>query len=225
MTGKSCARIEEIFTSIQGEGPYIGCKQLFIRFCGCNLSCTYCDTETGSENATMYKVDELANIINSEKNIHSVSITGGEPLLHSDFLVDLFSKISVPVYLETNGTLYKELENVIDLVDVVSADVKLESASGLCLYDYHEKFLEVCVKHNKEVFIKIVFDENLSDDEIVKVVGLARKYGILLVLQPMMKGEKIVPSTEFVEKIFDKFSEKYFNVRLIPQTHKFLSVR
>ena len=39
------AKIAEIFDSIQGEGPYIGYRQLFIRFCGCNLLCDYCDTE------------------------------------------------------------------------------------------------------------------------------------------------------------------------------------
>ena len=39
------AKINEIFSSIQGEGPVVGYKQLFIRFCGCNLNCDYCDTE------------------------------------------------------------------------------------------------------------------------------------------------------------------------------------
>lgn len=43
MTNKT--KIREIFTSIQGEGLYIGVKQLFIRFCGCNLKCDYCDTQ------------------------------------------------------------------------------------------------------------------------------------------------------------------------------------
>ena len=38
------AKIKEIFASIQGEGPYVGVKQLFIRFCACNLNCDYCDT-------------------------------------------------------------------------------------------------------------------------------------------------------------------------------------
>ena len=39
------AKIKEVFTSIQGEGPFVGYKQLFVRFCGCNLSCKYCDTD------------------------------------------------------------------------------------------------------------------------------------------------------------------------------------
>ena len=43
-------KIKEIFESIQGEGPYVGYKQLFVRFCNCNLKCNYCDTEFSSDN-------------------------------------------------------------------------------------------------------------------------------------------------------------------------------
>jgi organic radical activating enzyme len=55
------AKIKEIFTSIQGEGPYIGVKQLFVRFCGCNLMCEYCDTNYDSKDSRIYTVDELLN--------------------------------------------------------------------------------------------------------------------------------------------------------------------
>ena len=46
MTNKT--KVREIFTSIQGEGPYVGVKQLFVRFCGCNLRCDYCDTDVST---------------------------------------------------------------------------------------------------------------------------------------------------------------------------------
>ena len=55
MTDK--VKIKEIFTSIQGEGLFIGYKQLFIRFCGCNLSCNYCDTDYRTVNSSEYTVD------------------------------------------------------------------------------------------------------------------------------------------------------------------------
>ena len=71
-------KINEIFSSIQGEGPVVGYKQLFIRFCGCNLNCAYCDTEfdIGKE----YSPQELFKKISTEydlKTFHSISLTGG----------------------------------------------------------------------------------------------------------------------------------------------------
>ena len=63
-------KIEEIFTSIQGEGPYIGTKPVFIRLCGCNLNCNYCDTYTGTTNAKDYTLEELCSVVEKEKNIH-----------------------------------------------------------------------------------------------------------------------------------------------------------
>ena len=81
--------INEIFSSIQGEGPVVGYKQLFIRFCKCNLKCNYCDTEykIGSE----YTSQELLKKISTEfdlKTFHSISLTGGEPLIEVEFLKD-----------------------------------------------------------------------------------------------------------------------------------------
>ena len=83
------AKIKEIFPSIQGEGLVIGCKQLFIRFCGCNLKCKYCDTDFKSEGGISYLPENLVNRIVSNYDLatfHSISLTGGEPLLHAEFL-------------------------------------------------------------------------------------------------------------------------------------------
>ena len=123
--------IKEIFASIQGEGPYIGYKQLFVRFCGCNLNCNYCDTEFGASESEKYSAEELANIIKENLDCHSVSLTGGEPLLNVKFLKEFLPKCELPIYLETNGTLYGELAEVIDFVTYVSADIKLPSCTGL----------------------------------------------------------------------------------------------
>ena len=60
MTDK-IAKISEIFDSIQGEGPYVGCRQIFIRFCGCNILCDYCDTEF--DKGEKYTVKQLVDKI------------------------------------------------------------------------------------------------------------------------------------------------------------------
>ena len=94
------AFIKEIFTSVQGEGFFIGEKQIFIRFCGCNLKCDYCDTNFEKENNFfVYGLEKtfnnpinatsLAQIANSF-DTETISLTGGEPLLHKDFLLDFF---------------------------------------------------------------------------------------------------------------------------------------
>ena len=137
-------RIKEIFESIQGEGPYVGYKQLFIRFCNCNLKCNYCDTEFSSENDYKeYNPCELAEVVNSYKLVHSVSLTGGEPLLAADFLKDFLPLVNKKIYLETNATLADKLLIVKPFIDIVSADIKLESATGIKdSYRFHDKFFE-----------------------------------------------------------------------------------
>ena len=225
------AKIKEIFESIQGEGPVVGYKQLFIRFCGCNLNCEYCDTDFGADGAVVYTSAQLAGKIMSEYNlnkIHSISLTGGEPLLHADFInefIDLihlkYSKLKI--YLETNATLPEQLAAVKNRIDIIAADIKLPSAAGKDTFNLHDKFLANC--DGVYTFAKIVFDENITDEEIKKCTDLSKKYSTELILQPKMSGNKMCTGIDFIEKVFNKFSDNCNNVRLIPQVHKFLNVR
>ena len=218
-------KIKEIFESIQGEGPYVGYKQLFVRFCNCNLKCNYRDTEFSSDNDyEEYNPCELADKVNSYKTIHSVSLTGGEPLLSAEFLKEFLPRTDKKIYLETNATLAEKFNEIKPSVDIVSADIKLESATGIKgSYKFHEKFFEQC--KGIETFAKIVFNSKITDEEIENCCNLGRQFEIELVLQPEMINDKMSVSSEFAAEILDKFLEKYENVRLIPQVHKFLDVR
>ena len=94
----------EIFSSIQGEGKYVGCRQVFVRLEGCNLDCKYCDTENTPGSHARCDVEtyagsrEFAKLPNprsaeqtameikrlcKEVPHQAVSFTGGEPLLHA----------------------------------------------------------------------------------------------------------------------------------------------
>lgn len=218
-------KIKEIFASIQGEGPYLGYKQLFIRFCNCNLKCNYCDTEFSSNSDfEEYCPNELAEKVNEFKDIHSVSLTGGEPLLSVDFLKEFLPLVNKKIYLETNATLCDKLLEIRPFVDIISADIKLESATGIKdSYKFHDKFFEAC--KGVETFAKIVFNKNITDEEIKKCCKLSKKYQIELILQPEMIGDKMSVTSDFCAQILDKFLKNYENVRLIPQVHKFLDVR
>lgn len=226
------AKIVEIFTSIQGEGPYVGVKQLFIRFCGCNLSCNYCDTaEVPNEDYLEFTPAELKENVDefNLKSVHSVSLTGGEPLLWVDFLAEfiplLKQSFKGKIYLETNSTLNNQLEKIIDNIDIISGDIKLPSSSGIeNSFAVHDEFFKVAKKYDKEVFAKIVFDENILDKEIDNCLKLSDKYGLMLVLQPKTEDEKVCVSKEKIFEVFNKFLEFQPNTRIIPQVHKFLGI-
>lgn len=227
MTDKT--KIREIFTSIQGEGPYIGYKQLFIRFCGCNIKCAFCDTNAfENEEYTEFTPEELLKNIEefNLKTIHSISLTGGEPLLWSDFLLEFLPMTSNKIYLETNATLKDNLEKIINYIHIISADIKLPSSSGIeNSFAVHDEFFKVAKKYNKEFFAKIVFDENILDDEISHCLKLADKYDIPLILQPKTTEDKILFDGEKIQDIFDKFLKIRPDVRVIPQVQKFLQIR
>ena len=216
-------KIKEIFTSIQGEGPFIGYKQLFIRFCGCNLNCRYCDTDFDLNDAKEYTIDELLEISAANIDCHSVSLTGGEPLIHSKFLLPFVKQTSLPVYLETNGTLYNNLEEIIDYITFVSADIKLPSTTGEpAKWEEHDKFFQIA--KSKYLFAKAVFSKDVTEEEILTMCELCKKHNIELILQPMMRGKELSVDSEFMQRTLNSCLKIYTKVRLIPQVHKFLDV-
>ena len=215
--------IKEIFTSVQGEGPYIGYKQLFIRFCGCNLNCKYCDTDFDITNSKKYTKEELLEICNQNLDCHSVSLTGGEPLLHVDFLQGFLKECPLPVYLETNGILYENLQKIINDIDFISADIKLPSCSGIKPHwAEHYEFFKI--SNEKNLYAKAVFDSNIRDDEIQKMCTLCKEFDIELVIQPMMKNNKLSVTSDFIMETLNKCANIYSKVRLIPQVHKFIGL-
>ena len=114
--------VAELFSSIQGESSYAGRPCFFIRLAGCNLSCSYCDTEyaQNSNSGTKYSLTELLD--KAEKSgISLMEITGGEPLLHSGvkILCQQLLESGFEVLLETNGSLpiAQIPEKVVKIID------------------------------------------------------------------------------------------------------------
>lgn len=229
------ANLKEIFLSIQGEGPYIGYRQLFIRFCDCNLNCAYCDTDFSLKDCYIeYKPGSgeferlrnpiedkiLIEIVKRFKDYHSISLTGGEPLLAHKILVSLLPKLGAKIYLETNGTLPNELKKVINHVDIISMDIKLSSSTGLKSYlSEHHEFIDVSLKHHKEIFAKAVVTEKITHTEIEYLKQIAAK--IPLIIQPITTKDANLILTK--EKLF-RLSEKIPSARIIPQTHNYLGI-
>ena len=218
------AQIKEIFTSIQGEGSLIGFTQLFIRFCKCDFNCKYCDTDYKPDNTSeTYTANSLAERIKSYdiKNIHSICLTGGEPLAEAEFLKEFLRNVTLPAHIETN-----ELNEIINMIKYVSANIKIPSVyGGKDCFKKHAEFIRACKKAKKDVTMKIIFDENITDKEIDKCVEIAKENDTEIVLQPVAKDGKITVKSRYIPDVLERFRQKYRLVRLIPQVHKILSVR
>lgn len=228
------ADLIEIFSSIQGEGLFLGAKQIFVRFAGCNLACSFCDTPKKAVIKGLDAEEILKKIKELEREKgghHSVSLTGGEPLLYAGFLKDFLPKLrraGFRIYLETNGALPEELEKVIKYVDVVAMDFKLpSSAAAPALWKEHAEFLKIARK--KKVFVKIVVTDNTSKVDILKAIGLIKKAdrSILLVLQPVtMKQGGISPAArDRILGYLGLAGRDLEDVRIIPQMHKVMGIK
>lgn len=230
------ATIKEIFSSVQGEGTYIGHRQIFIRFCRCNLNCAYCDTDFKAQEFCQIenipgsgifeqilnpiaKNDLITTIENLDlKKHHSLSLTGGEPLLYTDFLKRFLPELKIKKYLETNGTMPEQLKEVIELLDIISMDIKLPSSTGLNAFEKeHLEFIKIAKQ--KDVFAKAVISSKTTDEEVEFLTKIAKK--IPLVLQPITSYDidiKVSPQKLF--NILDKIP----NARVIPQTHNYIGI-
>ncbi|MBI5700978.1 7-carboxy-7-deazaguanine synthase QueE [Candidatus Saganbacteria bacterium] len=246
----SKAQLCEVFSSIQGEGIYLGERQVFIRFSGCNILCEYCDTVLSLELTPEYKFEQtpgkrdfklmpnpvsaadlilaVLSLAKQRSAIHSVCITGGEPLLQVDFLKEFLpelKKLGIKIFLETNGTLPKHLEEVIDIIDIVSMDMKVPSATGGDFYlKEHKEFLETA--YTKEVYVKTVVSEKTTVKEIEEISKLISSVdpAIPLVIQPVSQSreKKHTANMQLLFALQIVAKKDLINVRVIPQIHKIL---
>lgn len=142
-------QVVEIFKSIEGEGKRTGLPTTFIRFYGCSLRCSYCDTKYSYE-GTEYKnmtVDEIIAEVEA-LGCQNITITGGEPLFQLDLLPllkKLFKAGNYWVNIETNGA--EDLAPVISFRESIQCNLFLTVdykciSSGMhnqmwvCNYDY-----------------------------------------------------------------------------------------
>ena len=113
--------VKEIFTTLQGEGPFAGYPAVFVRLGGCNLACAFCDTDF--EEFTNYTLDILLAEIKAHAQEDGqrvrplVVITGGEPLRQNIVpLCGYLLEEGFEVQIETNGTLYQPLDERVHIV-------------------------------------------------------------------------------------------------------------
>lgn len=99
-------KVNEIFSSIQGEGSRAGQAMTFIRLTGCNLRCSYCDQPEAYEDGQDMALGTILAQV-QEANIPWICLTGGEPLMQDvKPLLDCLHEFGFMVAVETNGTLF-----------------------------------------------------------------------------------------------------------------------
>lgn len=245
------AHLVEIFASVQGEGPWVGERHLFVRFLSCNLDCLYCDAPETKVKQTHCRVEvepgswqfeRLPNPFTVESLMeqlarfgppelyHAVAITGGEPLLHHRFLAAWFPVLreaGYSIYLETSGELYRFLEQVVDYLDYCAMDIKLPSSSGeRPMWEEHRAFLRICREARVSTFAKVVVGANSTDEEILESARVVADVWpeTLLVLQPVTPFGPVTESPGIGRLLeLQRIALGIVpKVRIIPQMHKLL---
>lgn len=120
-------RIAEIFTSIQGEGIWVGVPSTFVRVSGCNLRCSWCDTPYASwkPEGPVLEVKEILSDVTG-RGVKHVVVTGGEPL-YFDSVMPLCEGLRAAghvITIETAGTVFRELP-----CDLMSLSPKLANST------------------------------------------------------------------------------------------------
>lgn len=215
--------VNELFCSIDGEGKRAGELTAFIRFCGCNCNCSYCDSRyTWSETGKEMTPEEIFDWV-VDTGYVNVTITGGEPLLQKDLskLVTMLAENGNDVNIETNGTLdpVSVLGNIFYHDNVfVTMDYKCES-SGQRDKMIFENF--ICLRP-KDVLKFVVGNKQEMEhalsfiNELSSYLAYYEHFNPIIYFSPIFG--KIQPS-EIVEFMKEKHLVKRVRVQL--QLHKY----
>lgn len=253
------AHLVEVFSAIQGEGLNVGTRQIFIRFAFCDLRCHFCDSAHTWNAPPSCQIERSPGLRDFE--IHSnpvplpiliewverqnlpclhdsISVTGGEPLLHASFLKEFLPQVrsttGLPIYLETGGHRPEQLKIILPYLDSVGMDLKLPSTSGESRWQEHEQFLRLCHDSHLQVFVKIIVSQDTDPAELERSAKLvaAVSPSIPIFLQPvtplaeskqLTQMPVLAPSPHQVlvwQALMKRFVKQ---VRVVPQTHKMLN--
>ena len=175
-------------------------------------------------------MDRLMKEVEKEKQVMEesgggVTLCGGEPLLHASFIHALRQEIEsrVPFFLETNGTLAKQLESILPDIDIISMDIKLPSILKQPVWDEHKAFLALA--RQKDLYVKIVISAETGEEEFHHAITLLHDTApdALLILQPVTPyGGVAACPPERVLAMQATALRELTDVRVIPQTHKMI---
>ena len=234
---KARARVSEIFTSIEGEGIFVGKKTLFIRFSGCYLKCRWCDTKYALplDSGTDYQIDEIKDLIIKELQpfTYKVNFTGGEPLLQTEAVIELADFIkkhtNLKTYMESSCFDSELFSKVLPYIDICKVEFKTDDSKVVEDEEYDNlisneiKCLELAVESNKATYIKIVVTNSTNLESFKNLVyNISKKIkpsDILgFIIQPSFGIDQ--PTVNKLLDTYDIVQPMFPEVRIIPQLHK-----
>lgn len=239
---KARARVSEIFTSIEGEGIFVGKKTLFIRFSGCHLKCRWCDTKYALplDSGTDYQIDEIKDLIIKELQpfTYKVNFTGGEPLLQTEAVIELADFVkkqtNVKTYMESSCFDSELFSKVLPYIDICKIEFKTDDSKVVEDEEYDNlisneiKCLELAVESNKATYIKIVVTNSTNLESFKNLVyNISKKIkpsDILgFIIQPSFGIDQ--PTVNKLLDTYDIVQPMFPEVRIIPQVHKEIGAR
>ena len=208
--------VVEKFISINGEGAHAGELAAFIRFRGCNLSCSYCDTcwaNTENAPAEYETIEELAAWV-AESKVHNATLTGGEPLLQKECgaLSELLIKNGCRVEIETNGSISLERISSAEYRPIFTMDYKLPSSGMeefMCIDNFR---LLGC--HDTVKFVSGSIADLEKAAELIDTYKLTERCHVFI--SPVFGEIEPADIVDFMEQ------HKMNGVRLQLQLHKFI---
>lgn len=204
--------VNEIFSSIEGEGIRTGYPVTFIRLFGCNLECSYCDSKysCSGNDFTKMSIDEILETV-QELGFEKITLTGGEPLIHRevDELIRRLTNSGYEVNIETNGSIYIG-PYTDDKKIIITADYKSISSGASESMDKHN-----LVALRPQDVLKFVVG-SIEDLEQMKKLLIKYNPSCNIFVSPVF-GE--ITPVEIVNYIKDN---KLQNCRIQLQLHKFI---
>lgn len=195
-------KVNEIFCSIIGEGTMAGMPCAFVRFTGCNLRCSYCDTRYAYDNGIEMSVEQIVRAVRKFEVI-PVLITGGEPLLQEEVyeLVERLFDFGHVVMIETNGSV--SLANVPEDA-IIIMDVKCpgSGASERNMLDN----LELLVEPDNVKFVLSDKDDYLWARAIIAEYELFMHCAVLMSPVSGQLDPKLLSEWMIQDKLFARLS-------------------
>jgi organic radical activating enzyme len=234
-------KINEIFTSIEGEGILFGTKTMFVRLAGCPLKCHWCDTpyalplDSGSD----YSLDKAKELISRSlyPNTYKVNFTGGEPLVQHEALIELAKFVrqkGLRTYLESACYDSARFAKVLPYIDLIKVEFKLKDSKVVDEKHYDSLLrseldcLKLAISSGKTCYIKVVVTNSSSLKEFKELVRevfrVAKPTDIAgFIIQPSYKIDE--PTLDVLFGFYDAVYPLYDQVRVVPQLHKIIGVR